>query len=122
MRQDEGRAMARPHSIRFKKFHVWLSFNEQKLEFCVGVRADFAVQIDFFMLRCGPFHGYHSLVLVELAKSTTDGERAESGIHREAQDVKSAFAVTKKKRKHSTKKAIQDGTERNLEVEQRKIF
>jgi hypothetical protein len=27
-----------------------------RLEFGVGVRADFAVEIDFFMLRCGPFH------------------------------------------------------------------
>ena len=54
--------MARPHSIRFGKFHVWLSFTEQKLDFCVGVRADFAVQIDFFVLRRGPFHGYDSLV------------------------------------------------------------
>jgi hypothetical protein len=26
------------------------------LEFGVGVRADFAVQIDFFVLRGGPFH------------------------------------------------------------------
>jgi hypothetical protein len=28
------------------------------LEFGVGVRADFAVQIDFFVLWCGPFHGW----------------------------------------------------------------
>jgi hypothetical protein len=28
------------------------------LEFGVGVRADFAVEIDFFVLRCGPFHGW----------------------------------------------------------------
>src|SRR5437667_10375308 len=97
--------MARPHSIRFKKFHVWLSFNEQKLEFCVGVRADFAVQIDFFMLRCGPFHGYHSLVLVELVKSITDGERAESGIHREAQDGKSAFRGDEEEAKTLDKKS-----------------
>src|SRR5215470_1284347 len=27
-----------------------------RLNFSVGVGADFAVQIDFFMLRCGPFH------------------------------------------------------------------
>jgi len=67
--------MARPHSIRFKKFHVWLSFNEQKLEFCVGVRADFAVQIDFFVLRCGPFHGYDSLALVEHRKNNTETEQ-----------------------------------------------
>jgi hypothetical protein len=26
------------------------------LEFGVGVRADFAVQVDLFVLRCGPFH------------------------------------------------------------------
>ena len=31
-----------------------------ELEFSVSVRADFAVQIDYFMLRCGPFHGRSS--------------------------------------------------------------
>jgi hypothetical protein len=28
----------------------------KRLKLCVGVRADFAVQINFFVLRCGPFH------------------------------------------------------------------
>jgi hypothetical protein len=28
----------------------------QELEFCVGVRADFAVQVDLFVLRGNPFH------------------------------------------------------------------
>ena len=27
------------------------------LNFSVGVGADFAVEVDFFVLRCGPFHG-----------------------------------------------------------------
>jgi hypothetical protein len=27
------------------------------LNFSVGVGADFAVELDFFVLRCGPFHG-----------------------------------------------------------------
>ena len=31
-----------------------------RLEFGVGVRTDFAVQVDLFMLRCGPFHGRRS--------------------------------------------------------------
>ncbi len=31
--------------------------SNQRLEFRVGVRADFAVEVDFFVLRCGPFHG-----------------------------------------------------------------
>jgi hypothetical protein len=34
---------------------------EQRLEFGVGVRADFAVQLDFFMLRGNPFHRERSL-------------------------------------------------------------
>lgn len=33
----------------------------RKLEFGVGVRADFAVEIDFFVLRGDPFHGCGSL-------------------------------------------------------------
>ena len=33
------------------------SHSESELEFGVRVRADFAVQIDNFVLRCGPFHG-----------------------------------------------------------------
>jgi len=32
-----------------------------RLEFGVGVRADFAVQVDFFVLRGYPFHGGGSL-------------------------------------------------------------
>jgi hypothetical protein len=35
-----------------------------RLEFGVGVRADFAVEVDLFMLRCGPFHGRRSFGLV----------------------------------------------------------
>src|ERR1700756_2395106 len=30
----------------------------RELQLSVGVRADFAVKIDFFVLRCGPFHGW----------------------------------------------------------------
>jgi hypothetical protein len=30
----------------------------KRLEFRVSVRANFAIQIDFFVLRCGPFHGW----------------------------------------------------------------
>ena len=44
------------------------------LQFGVGVRADFAVQSDFFVLRCGPFHGYDSLALVEHRKNNTETE------------------------------------------------
>ena len=29
-----------------------------RLEFGVGVRADFAIEVDLFVLRCGPFHGW----------------------------------------------------------------
>ena len=36
--------------------------HNSRLEFSVGVRADFAVQIDFFVLRGGPFHGEQLLV------------------------------------------------------------
>jgi hypothetical protein len=35
-----------------------------RLEFGVGVRANFAVEVDLFVLRCGPFHGAAPLVLV----------------------------------------------------------
>jgi hypothetical protein len=35
-----------------------------RLEFGVGVRADFAVQFDLFMLRCGPFHERRSFSVV----------------------------------------------------------
>jgi hypothetical protein len=35
---------------------------QQRLEFSVGVRADFAVQIDFFVLGGGPFHDEQLLV------------------------------------------------------------
>ena len=28
----------------------------ERLKFCVGVRADFAVQVDLFVLRGNPFH------------------------------------------------------------------
>jgi len=31
--------------------------NEFGLELSVSVRANFTVQINFFVLRCGPFHG-----------------------------------------------------------------
>jgi hypothetical protein len=31
------------------------------LQLSVGVRTDFAVQVDLFVLRCGPFHGNGSL-------------------------------------------------------------
>jgi hypothetical protein len=34
-----------------------------RLEFGVGVRADFAVEVDLFVLRCGPFHGRRSFSL-----------------------------------------------------------
>ena len=47
---------------------------QEPLDFGVGVRADFAVQIDFFVLRCGPFHGYDSLALVEHRKNNTETE------------------------------------------------
>jgi hypothetical protein len=42
------------------------------LQFGVGVRADFAVQVDFFVLRCGPFHGRR------LLENQNDGERAKN--------------------------------------------
>jgi len=29
----------------------------RRLKFCVGVGADLAVEVDLFVLRCGPFHG-----------------------------------------------------------------
>jgi len=53
-----------------------------RLEFGVGVRADFAVQIDLFMLRCGPFHGRRSFVGVmqdpeRVAQVTKEGNTEE---------------------------------------------
>ena len=33
----------------------------ERLKFCVGVRADFAVQVDLFVLRGSPFHERRSL-------------------------------------------------------------
>jgi len=49
----KGRAAARPFG-RWQKISTRLGAGG--LEFGVGVRADFAVQIDFFVLRGGPFH------------------------------------------------------------------
>ena len=41
-----------------------------RLEFGVAVRTDFAVEVDLFVLRCGPFHRRRSFSLV-----IQDGER-----------------------------------------------
>jgi hypothetical protein len=54
-----------------------------RLEFGVGVRADFAVQIDLFMLRCGPFHERRSFDGVmqdpeRVAQVTKEGNTDES--------------------------------------------
>src|SRR6266516_948122 len=94
--------MARPHSIRFGKFHVWLSFTELKLDFCVGVRADFAVQIDFFVLRCGPFHGYDSLTLVEHRKNNTETEEQKAQFKLASKRCSEGTQATNRKRKHAT--------------------
>jgi hypothetical protein len=32
-----------------------------RLDFSIGIGADFAVEVDFFVLRCGPFHGLRLL-------------------------------------------------------------
>ena len=94
--------MDRPHSIRFGKFNVWLSFTEQKLDFCVGVRADFAVQIDFFVLRCGPFHGYDSLALVEHRKNNTETEEQKAQFKQASKRCSEGTRATNRKRKHAT--------------------
>lgn len=53
-----------------------------RLEFGVGVRADFAVEVDLFVLRCGPFHGRRSFVGVmqdpeRVAQVTKEGNTEE---------------------------------------------
>jgi hypothetical protein len=60
------RLMAAKHkSARFRKrpLHGLAALKREprrvkfeRLQFSVGVRADFAVEVDFFVLRCGPFH------------------------------------------------------------------
>ena len=42
---------------------------QERLEFGVGVRTDFAVQVDFFVLRRDPFHEVRSLRRGDYAKS-----------------------------------------------------
>jgi hypothetical protein len=57
--QEKGRA--KPGLYKTFWQSTRLPAGSSALEFSVGVRADFAVQIDFFVLRRGPFHGYDSL-------------------------------------------------------------
>jgi hypothetical protein len=40
-------------------------YNEKELQFGVGVRADFAVQVDLFVLRGNPFHASCSFAFIE---------------------------------------------------------
>jgi len=53
-----------------------------RLEFGVGVRADFAIEVDLFVLRCGPFHGRRSFSLVyKTGRETITGhKRREYGV------------------------------------------
>jgi hypothetical protein len=96
------KAGRRPGLIRYaSKNFVWLSFTELKLDFCVGVRADFAVQIDFFVLRCGPFHGYDSLALVEHRKNNTETEQLKAEFKQASSDADLGTRATNSKRKHA---------------------
>ena len=97
------KAGRRPGLIRYaSKNFVWLSFTELKLDFCVGVRADFAVQIDFFVLRCGPFHGYDSLTLVEHRKNNTETEEQKAQFKLASKRCSEGTQATNRKRKHAT--------------------
>ena len=43
----------------------------ERLQFGVGVRADFAVQVDLFVLRRNPFHEWRSLRGINSGRSIT---------------------------------------------------
>jgi hypothetical protein len=69
-KKDFTLAGAENKSARSREWHKrgWTTrkrgleeWNVRKLQLGVGVRADFAVQIDFFVLRGYPFHGRGSL-------------------------------------------------------------
>jgi hypothetical protein len=57
--QEKGRAKPGLYKTFWQSTRDYLL--GRALEFSVSVRANFAVQIDFFVLRCGPFHGSDSL-------------------------------------------------------------
>ena len=63
-----------------------------RLEFGVAVRADFAVEVDLFVLRCGPFHRRRSFSLV-----IQDGERV-SQLTKEGNSPKAQEAATRRSR------------------------
>jgi hypothetical protein len=75
------------------------------LQFGVGVGADFAVQVDLFVLRCGPFHGERSLGAVQTQKkNSTRDEMPKREILRARREWSCrARRVTKEKRKHRHK-------------------
>jgi hypothetical protein len=75
-----------------------------RLDFGVGVRANFAVQFNFFVLRCGPFHGYDSLVLVKHGQNNTEVEEQKAELApTKFPGTKTEFPVTNKKRKEGPK-------------------
>jgi hypothetical protein len=65
---NKGRALARPSK---SKELMIKAIRCEKLELSVGVGADFAVEIDFFVLRGGPFHRCDSLALIRQRKNIT---------------------------------------------------
>jgi hypothetical protein len=75
-----------------------------RLDFGVGVRANFAVQFDFFMLRGSPFHGYDSLALVKQRQNNTESEEQKAEFPpTKCGSQQSRIAVTNKKRKQGPK-------------------
>ena len=58
-----------------------------RLELSVGVRADFAVEVDLFVLRGGPFHG-ERLLLRPKFPATESITRSEAGRKAEQPDAR----------------------------------
>jgi hypothetical protein len=67
----------------------------ERLEFCVGVRADFAVQVDLFVLRGNPFHERGSLrEFNDRQEDTTRSGKVEEGKSSIGNESRSAFPET----------------------------
>ena len=65
-----------------------------RLEFGVGVRADFAVEVDLFVLRCGPFHGRRSFRVVIQDQERVSQVRKEGNTDGPGQAVASCGRAT----------------------------
>jgi hypothetical protein len=81
------------------------------LEFGVGVGADFAVQVDFFVLWCGPFHGRDSLGVIEPFEDST--ERKERKVEMLTPVVRGSFKHTKNLRRGSERTPRNVGSEKD---------